>query len=385
MVDESSFSITLPNTPEGKKVSPEEAEKLLVERLEKLHSEFEKTAWQLAELYNATGRQAEAIPYLNRLALGIDDPDRRAECYLRMGQLMEKIHDYDSASGFYRDALSLEPTNNQVWYLINNNLGYCLNCLGRYREAEAYCRAAMRIEPRKHTAYKNLGLSLEGQGRYVEAAKGYIAALRANPADARALKHLENLIAEHSEISLEIKDIFEQLDLCRSAVRQAAESLEESNREKQPPAALCQDGAPGGPGAADQLAASGGEEAPTSIPPVPPLDEWPAEAQAVNEAGKTLHARSGGAYLRAGDITGELVKTGFRPTDYCYNRINKDPRAGRYPVFERVEPGKFRYLGPNYPYTGPVYWQPKGEPERQVGEWKAGVLHLWEDPRTQRH
>jgi tetratricopeptide (TPR) repeat protein len=362
MVDESSFSITLPNAPEGKKVSAEEAEKLLVERLEKLHSEFEKTAWQLAELYNATGRQAEAIPYLNRLALSIDDPDRRAECYLRMGQLMEKIHDYDSASGFYRDALSLEPTNNQVWYLINNNLGYCLNCLGRHREAEAYCRAAIRIEPRKHIAYKNLGLSLEGQGRHVEAAKGYIAALRANPADARALKHLEALIAEHSEISLEIKDIFEQLDLCRSAVRQAAESLEESNREKKP----------AGP---DSTAS-------TKEPLAPQVDDWPAEARAVNEAGKTLAMRSGEAYLRAGDISGERVKAGFRPTDYCYNRINKHPRACRYPVFERVGPGKYRYLGPNYPYTGSVYWKPKGQPERQVGEWKAGVLHLWEDPRT---
>jgi tetratricopeptide (TPR) repeat protein len=232
MAEEFSFSLPLPGAPGGKRVSVEEAEKTLLDKLEKLQVEFERAIWQLAELYSATGRQPAAFPYLDRLVKSTDDPDKKAECYLRMGQLVEQIGDFESAIRFYTEAFSLEPTNSTVWYLTNNNLGYCLNHFGRYKEAESYFRAAIRIEPRRHNAYKNLGISFEGQGKYVEAAKCYIVAIRADAADPRALKHLENLIAEHSEIALEIEDIFEQLDLCRKVVTQAAESLERFNRRK---------------------------------------------------------------------------------------------------------------------------------------------------------
>jgi hypothetical protein len=112
------------------------------------------------------------------------------------------------------------------------------------------------------------------------------------------------------------------------------------------------------------------------------VNRWPRAARIVNEAGRNLQAQSGEELLKAKDIQQEIVRLGgfargsVLPSDYCYNRINKAPYSFCYPVFEWVERGKYRYLGPNYDYTGPILWKGK-----QIGEWKCGACNLWEDPR----
>jgi hypothetical protein len=118
-----------------------------------------------------------------------------------------------------------------------------------------------------------------------------------------------------------------------------------------------------------------------------PVNRWPRAAQIVNKAGKNLQAQLGKELLKAKDIQQEIVCLGgfardsVLPSDYCYNRINRARYSFCYPVFKWVERGKYRYLGPNYDYTGPILWKPTGGPERQVGEWKSGACNLWEDPR----
>ena len=138
--------------------------------------------------------------------------------YLILGQLMEQIQDYESALTFYSEAHAREAKDKTAWYLINNNLGYCLNQFERFAEAEPYCRSAIKINPDRFNAYKNLGVALEGQGRFGEAALYYHVAVRANAADPRALRHLERVVSEHPEISGEIPDIFERLRSSQEAV-----------------------------------------------------------------------------------------------------------------------------------------------------------------------
>jgi hypothetical protein len=123
---------------------------------------------------------------------------------------------------------------------------------------------------------------------------------------------------------------------------------------------------------------------------VPLANEWPDAAQVVNRAGKNLKPRFGGGLLTTKDIQqeieflskGKYKKGNILPSDYCYNLINRAPVSFRFPVFEWVEWGKYRYLGPDYNYTGPILWKPRGESERKVGEWESGVCRLWEDPRN---
>jgi len=63
------------------------------------------------------------------------------------------------------------------------------------------------------------------------------------------------------------------------------------------------------------------------------------------------------------------------PSDYCYNMINAGITFD-FHIFELLMRGQYEWLGPNYPYSGPIYW--KGE---QVGKWEEGRCQLWEDPR----
>jgi hypothetical protein len=60
--------------------------------------------------------------------------------------------------------------------------------------------------------------------------------------------------------------------------------------------------------------------------------------------------------------------------DHCYNWINKGIPTDNTPMFVQDSRGSYRFLGRNYPYTGPVMHWPKSQQPRQVGEWVRGKL-----------
>ena len=221
MSEDWSFNIPFLIRVGGEPRSAEETEKLLLEELKDEKQDPESVLFHLAILYSRTNRHSMAMDCIRRLMDRTEDPERRALYFTEMGKLMEQVRDYDSAITYYRQAYSLEPTDRELWYFVNNNLGYCLNHFGKYQEGERYCRAAIRIDPQRYNAYKNLGISLEGQGQYSEAARLYVLATRVNAADDRAFKHLENLVAQHPQVELEIPDIQEQIGRCREAVNMA--------------------------------------------------------------------------------------------------------------------------------------------------------------------
>lgn len=95
---------------------------------------------------------------------------------------------------------------------LHNNRGFCLNRLGRYRDAEKYCRKAIEINGDRHNAYKNLGVALQAQGKYAEAAASFLRAALMFPPDYRSIEHLEELLANHrKEVETQIPDIEERL------------------------------------------------------------------------------------------------------------------------------------------------------------------------------
>jgi tetratricopeptide (TPR) repeat protein len=128
-----------------------------------------------------------------------EEPEMKARCYLRLGQLKESEEEYGDAMLLYAEAFSLEPGTDNTWYFLHNNLGYCLNRFRMYSEAEYYCRTAIGINPGRFNAYKNLGWALEGQGKYVEAAWMLIHAAQLCPEDPRALHILKDLLETHRE------------------------------------------------------------------------------------------------------------------------------------------------------------------------------------------
>ena len=102
----------------------------------------------------------------------------------------------------------------------------------------------------------------------------------------------------------------------------------------------------------------------------------------INQAAKNLIERFHDEPLQAAAINDEIERIGrykwnsVPPSDYCYNIVNVGSRPFKYAVFEWVGRGRYKYLGPNYKYTGPIFW--KNEP---VGEWKSGVYKFKKDPR----
>ena len=162
-------------------------------------------------------RFAGAQAYFEKIYQLTDSSNEKAFCLLSLGQMKEKQGEYESALGWYRKAFSMEPGDGEGWYLLRNNLGYCLNLFERHKEAIEHCRAAISIEPNRCNAHKNLGIALEGLGQYAEAVKSYITASMLNPRDPRALQHLESLVASHPDVQRDVRDLNAQMDACRKA------------------------------------------------------------------------------------------------------------------------------------------------------------------------
>jgi tetratricopeptide (TPR) repeat protein len=168
-----------------------------------------------------SGLLAAALSYLEKAFSLTDDAQGRSEILLAAGCVLERKRDYPSAAESYRAAFAYPKRKDETWYFLHNNLGFCLNQFGEYAEAEELCRAAIRIDGRRHNAYKNLGVALEGLGRHVDAAEAYLTAGKLNPRDHRALDHLEALVVSHPAITGEIPDIHLHIGNCRQAARVA--------------------------------------------------------------------------------------------------------------------------------------------------------------------
>jgi len=161
------------------------------------------------------------LDYVRQMMASDMNQEEKAYVCLSSGQMMERNGKYELALQCYSEAFSLEPLQNDVWYFLHNNLGYCLNGCSRFEQAEAFCRQAIAINPMRHNAYKNLGIALAGLQRFGEAAQTLVQAVELAPRDPRALLHLEELFGAHPEIEEEIHGIFLLIERCRLSVQEA--------------------------------------------------------------------------------------------------------------------------------------------------------------------
>jgi len=160
-----------------------------------------------------SGAPKATLSYLDKELFLSDTPDGKASVHLMTGLVFERMRDYSGAVARYMVGLSLHATDGETRYFLNNNLGYCLNQLGRHVEAEGHCLAAIGVDPQRHNAYKNLGVALQGKGSYPEAAASLLKAAYMYPPDSRSLQHLEDLLAKHrQDVERDIPDIAEHIE-----------------------------------------------------------------------------------------------------------------------------------------------------------------------------
>jgi protein O-GlcNAc transferase len=193
--------------PDGEFVALENVERMYAVAVAALDSPAKVAAAMvdLAVDCDGRGRPGAADAYFRKAADIADTDLAKAYCLLNLGRLKEKADDYPGAIEWYAKAFWLEPGTDDTWYFLHNNMGFCLDKVGRHREAEAYCRKAIAIDPRRHNAWKNLGIALEGLGQHADAASAWLEAATLCPEDPRAMRLLEQLTAERPEIGIVVR------------------------------------------------------------------------------------------------------------------------------------------------------------------------------------
>ena len=175
--------------------------------------------------YTKKGRVGEALFCLKALLERTPYVQDKVWALYAMGQIMEQLSKYDQALTYYQEAANFCHRTYERFYWINNNIGYCLCMLGRYQEAEKYCRVALNTDKSRANAYKNLGLALEGQGRLREAVDYYITATKINAQDVRAANHLEKLLRNNPSLDNEFNVALKE---CKEIIREARQGQDET-------------------------------------------------------------------------------------------------------------------------------------------------------------
>ena len=110
---------------------------------------------------------------------------------------------------------------------------------------------------------------------------------------------------------------------------------------------------------------------------------------ALEEAGRELQVRYGNGPIPRGELVTHTVRlarcspSSVLPSDYAYNRVNCAAESRVRPMFIREGRGQYRFVGPDYAYSGPILWQPAGEHERKVGNSVDGKATFQRDPRLE--
>jgi len=172
---------------------------------------------ETAEIYAQMGWDAGALSALQTQISHDIDAQARARCYRLAGEIRERLGEFEAAARCYEAAVAVGLPDPAGRYFAHNNLGYCLNRLGRHAEAEACCRRAIEIDAARFNAHKNLGIALEGTGRPGEAAVAYRIAARAQPRDDRALRRLRVLLVNHPDVVRDQPDLVDEVEALRKS------------------------------------------------------------------------------------------------------------------------------------------------------------------------
>lgn len=175
---------------------PLDTEALLLDRLKNSANADDYFRWLLFVVgyYRGIDNVEAATDLLQSFIKTSQDSEQRAHCYLALGQIATDEQRLEDALKNFRLALDLVPKKRKVAYVLHNNIGFCLNTLGRYGDGEIHCRKAIELDWTRASGYRNLGISLHGQEKIHDAAWALVEAVRIDPTDNRAGVFLKKLL-----------------------------------------------------------------------------------------------------------------------------------------------------------------------------------------------
>jgi tetratricopeptide (TPR) repeat protein len=191
----------------------QDTEQLLLERLKNSSTDDDYFRWMLfvVGFYRGINKIEAATELLQGFITASKNPEQSAHCHLALGQIATDEQRFETALTHFILALELSPKKRKVLYVLHNNIGYCLNRLGRFAEGEKHCRTAIDIDWTRASGYRNLGVTLHGQGNIIGAAWVLAEAVKTDAADNRARVLLEKLIASNPSISIQCPWILQTL------------------------------------------------------------------------------------------------------------------------------------------------------------------------------
>jgi len=197
-----------------------DTEGLLLQRLNNTTTEEEYFRWMLfvVGFYRGINKISEAIELLEAFIKSDRNAENKAHCHLALGQIATDEKRFAVALQHFNSALALKPEKRKVKYVLHNNIGFCLNQLARYVEAERYCRNAIDIDWTRASAFRNLGISLKGQGNLIGAAWVLVEAINADPTDTRARQIVEQVVKGNPSLSVQCPWLNSALDTDNKAV-----------------------------------------------------------------------------------------------------------------------------------------------------------------------
>jgi tetratricopeptide (TPR) repeat protein len=197
-----------------------DTERLLLARLESSTTSEDYFRWMLfvVGFYRGTNKTDAASRLLEGFIELSKDPEQSAHCHLALGQIATDEQRHEAALNHFSAALEVAPKRRKVVYVLHNNIGYCLNSLGRFAEGEQHCRAAIDIDWTRASGYRNLGVSLNGQKNILGAAWALVEAVKAEEADNRARELLEKLLAIHPGLGVQCPWILQTLSSDQSKI-----------------------------------------------------------------------------------------------------------------------------------------------------------------------
>jgi tetratricopeptide (TPR) repeat protein len=191
----------------------QDTEQLLLERLKNSSTDDDYFRWMLfvVGFYRGINKIQAATELLQGFITASKNLEQSAHCHLALGQIATDEQQFEMALKHFTLALELAPKKRKVLYVLHNNIGYCLNKLGRFVDGEKHCRTAIDIDWTRASGYRNLGLTLHGQGNIIGAAWALAEAVKTDAADNRARVLLEKLMASHPSIGIQCPWIFQTL------------------------------------------------------------------------------------------------------------------------------------------------------------------------------
>ena len=182
-----------------------DTEKLLLARLHSSATNDDYFRWMLfvVGFYRGINKIDSAVRLLEDFIKISKDVEQAAHCYLALGQIATDEQRHEPALSYFIAALALAPKKRKVLYVLHNNIGYCLNSLGRFTDGERHCREAIAVDWTRASGYRNLGLSLNGQKDIIGASWALVEAVKADEADNRARVLLEKLLALHPVLGIQ--------------------------------------------------------------------------------------------------------------------------------------------------------------------------------------